>query len=150
MLSCSNIDNPETQNDEINSDIVFFEDFSSLDRWDNNGWIIGSSRALPNPPYVLFYNSGAKGDEQGYLSTQLDLMGAREISFSLNGDYRSIQIKINEYIITDYEPFISGENVKIRLAGFEVSNNSTVFIYANPKEYYQISIDDIKITKKAS
>ena len=52
-------------------------------------------------------------------------------------------ILINEYIITDYEPFISGENVKIRLAGFEVSNNSTVFIYANPKEYYQISIDDI-------
>tara|TARA_B100000287_G_C20652550_1_gene787445 strand:+ start:1654 stop:2076 length:423 start_codon:yes stop_codon:yes gene_type:complete len=132
---------------EFEKEIIFMDDFSSLNGWNNTGWSIGSSRALPNPPYAIFYNSGARGDENGSLRRNIDLSGAKELSFLFNGDLSSLKISINGIIVTNYEPYISSSLIKIRLTGLEISDNSTVLIEANPREYYQISLDDIKFSK---
>jgi hypothetical protein len=143
LISCSNENDDHNSIDTTIDNYLFYEDFSNLDRWQNEGWSLGTSKALNNPPYALFYNSGAFGDELGSLSTKIDLNDARELIFSFNGDYKDFQFIINGYIVSDYDAQFNSNLVKIRLTGLELSTNADIILKAFPKEYYQISIDDI-------
>jgi len=117
--------------------VPFHEDFSNLDTWTNDLWVLGS--ACPDSPCASFYQYGDGNPDIATMYTYVDVVDGQTLSFWTNDSGLEIELYINNNLVWTKS---SGDASTISLNG---TGNIQIKFVASGSEYLSAYLDEIYI-----
>jgi len=121
----------------VNMIVPFHEEFSNLDAWTNDLWVLGG--ACPDSPCASFYQYGDGNPDIATMYTYVDVVDGQTLSFWTNDGGLEIELYINNNLVWTKS---SGDASTISLNG---TGNIQIKFVASGSEYLSAYLDEIYI-----